>query len=42
MIIFTSEKLNFFDNDGERTWADLIVAILMIENCVIIFKGILA
>ena len=42
LIIFTSEKLNSFDNDGQRTWADLILAILMIENILIIFKSLLA
>jgi len=42
LIIFTSEKLTFFDDDGERTWADLILSILMIENILIIFRSLLA
>ena len=42
LIIFTSEKLTYFDDDGTRSWSDLIVAILMIENILIIFKELLA
>ena len=42
LIIFTSEKLTYFGNDGERTWSELILAILMIENILIIFKTLLA
>ena len=42
LIIFTSEKLTVF-NDGEtHSWADLVLAILMMENCLIIFKELLA
>mmetsp|Transcript_29069 Transcript_29069/g.34123 ORF Transcript_29069/g.34123 Transcript_29069/m.34123 type:complete len:132 (+) Transcript_29069:225-620(+) len=42
LIIFTSKKLTYFDDEGSRTWADLILAILMIENILIIFKNLLA
>ena len=42
LIIFTSEKLTYFDDEGTRSWADLILAILMIENILIIFKNLLA
>lgn len=42
LIIFTSKKLRYFDNDGEYSWSDLILAILMIENILIIFKSLLA
>ena len=41
LIIFTSQKLTTFDTDGTRQWADLILAILMIENILIVFKNLL-
>lgn len=42
LVIFTSTELTYFDKNGEVAWADLIVTILMIENCLIIFKIVLA
>lgn len=42
LIIFTSKKLTYFDNNGEYEWSSMILAILMIENIMIIFKSILA
>ena len=42
LIIFTSQKLTYFNDENTRSWADLILAILMFENCLIIFKEILA
>ena len=42
LIIFTSKELDYFDDDGTRSWSDLIVAVFMIENCLIVFRFLLA
>lgn len=42
LIIFTSKKLTYFDNDGEKDWASLVVAIFILENCLLIFRFLLA
>ncbi len=42
LIIFASQKLTYFDDDGTRSWDDLVVSIFMIENVLIFFKVLLA
>lgn len=42
LVIFTSQKLRYFDDEGSRNWDDLVVSVLMIENVLIFFKVLLA
>lgn len=42
LIIFTSEKLTWFDNDGERDWTSLVIAVFLIENGLLVFRFLLA
>ena len=42
LIIFTSEKLTWFSPDGDWTWSQLIVAVLIIENVLLALRFIIA
>jgi hypothetical protein len=42
LVIFTSEKLSYFDNDGSVTWASLVVTVFIIENVLMMFRVLLA
>ena len=42
LVIWTSDKLESFNNDGAVSWAQLVVAVFMIENCLLIFRAMLA
>ena len=42
LVIWTSEKLDTLDNDGARSWAQLVVMVFMIENVLLIFRAMLA
>ena len=42
LIIFTSNKLTYFDNDGTIEWAQLVVTVFVIENGLMMFRVLLA
>ena len=42
LVIFTSKRLEDFNDDGRIPWAELVITVFIIENCLIAFRAILA